>query len=256
MTDTTTATAPSAAEGAADAALRAEIQNFDIISDTNSFGWEEKDNNGKTQSYGWDATVNDSTAAILANPPLSTFSPTDREAILARAKEFGGGEKAEQRAIAEMMTKRAVNARLMAGPGPGANPYQIEVFQLARDKYEIELQMDKVEAELQAISSHRTEYDPVTGKPKAVPVFKLEGEQRRQWEAKLLRLGEHLAALTGTEGESRLQRALDAAVAERKAAADRIDMRREAGARADAMVREEEVERMAKALAAKKRVQV
>lgn len=256
MTDTTTATAPSAAEGAADAALRAEIQNFDIISDTKSFGWEEKDNNGKTLTYGWDATVNDSTAAILANPPISTFSPADREAILVRAKEFGGGEKAEQRAIAEMMTKRAVNARLRAGPGPGANPYQVEAFAQANERYALEEEIRRIGARLGEVVSHRTEIDPATGEPKAVPVHLLQGEERRQWEANLSVKCRDLAHLEGEEGKQRLASALDAAVAQRKEAAQRIDMLREADARADAMVREEEVERMAKAKAAMKRTRV
>lgn len=245
MTDTTTtAPAPSAADAATDAALRAEIAGFDLLRDTDHTAFAAHDN------------LSAPALAALRSPPLSALSPADRAEVSRRLNESRPHdfEAAQRKFIDEVVRERAIEARLKAGVPK--NAYQAECFQLHFDTLAVEAEMDRIDKRLSEVASHRTEIDPNTGQARAVPVPLLRGEDRDGWIKRYAELGAKLANLKGGDGERRLGAALDRAVADHKRMADQVELHREADALADKTIRDEELARLAKGKAAMKRTLV
>jgi ATP-dependent Lon protease len=143
--------------------------------------------------------------------------------------------------IREELEANSFDQKLKAGIASDANAYQREMFDMSRELHQYNRQIGQAQERLNEVAS----YDPETGQP----VHRVTGEQRRQLDAELKRLQYAQANLIGMEGDTRLAKAKAQAVADIRASAQQIEEHREADRRADQMVREARINRMAEAKA-------
>lgn len=193
----------------------------------------------------------------------SALPPEHRDPILAAMANAPQErrEAIEDRMVAEALNKVRIGLRMEAGLGKDANAYERERFNIARDFERLDKEEMAIQTELAAVDHWRPEFDdrgypvidPATGQQRVKAYDKLQGEARRGRETRLREIINAKKALETVEGPRRAAKALREAVAERKRLLARTEIQAAAEKRAEEILREEEVEELARAFAKRKR---
>jgi hypothetical protein len=141
--------------------------------------------------------------------------------------------------------------RVKIGVGKDALPYHREQVAIASDFRELVRQFDQLSDELAAVRGHRTEFDPVTGEAKAMPIPAISEERRRACVIQQDDLLRRMRLLDGVEGEQRTAKAMAETVAMLKERERQVADGLEIDRRAQHQAREE---RLNKAAAARARM--
>jgi hypothetical protein len=186
-----------------------------------------------------------------ATVPLTALPDRFRTPIEAQLRNLPDHRRAaeEPRLIAEALRQNSLQLRVKAGAGEGANPYQQEVFQLARDRQQLEQEAWRLETELAEVVRWDNVTDPATGKATPVPVEAVQGEARKAKQGRIDEIGRHLKQLEGIEGQRRLQKAMKLTLEAEKAQREQLADNAEADRRARELVREERINKQAQARA-------
>lgn len=203
-----------------------EIANFDPVDDTA----------GPVKMEGGWASM------LPTTVPLTSLPPRFADPIKAKLANVSSAERPalEAKLINEALRQNSFEVRVKAGPGEGANAYQIESFAQARDKHELETRAWQLETELAEVVRWDNVVDQTTGQAKPVPVEKVQGHTRQLKVGELAEIQRKLSALE-IEGPNRLKDALkkaaEAEQAKRQQLADHVEVER----RAREMVREDRI---------------
>jgi hypothetical protein len=182
----------------ADNAIAHEIVNFDPVDDVKG--------PVSVTGEGW--------AGLLpATVPLSSLPPKLAQPIIAELATVAPERRAEveARLINAALRQNSLQLRVSAGPGEGANPYQLETFAQANERQELEREAWRLQTVLAEVSHWDNVTDPATGQAKPVAVEKLRGHPRQLAEGSLAEIERKLKALE-IEGPRRLNKALKQAV--------------------------------------------
>lgn len=210
----------------ADNAIAHEIANFDPVNDVRG---------PVTFDGGW-ATI------IPAQVPLTSLPPRIAEPIKAELASASPERRPalEAKLIAEALYSNSLQLRVSAGPGAGANPYQIESFAQAKERQDLENEAWSLRAELADVARWDNVADPKTGKQQPVAVERVQGHPRKLKEGRLNEIERKLEALK-IEGPRRLKKAMQEAVEAHKAKQQQIADEAEARRRAEQIVREDRI---------------
>lgn len=176
----------------------------------------------------------------------TALPPHLRDPILQQLSSMAPGERRdteEHRLVMEAGYGVRSALRMRAGAGRNANSYHRELFAIEGELFEADRALIAAEQELADVSG----YDPATGKP----IDRLQGQARKEKEAYRDRLLHRISQIKddGPERQLRLQKALNAAVAERRAAEARAEEEREAQALAKENARNKRIEERASIIA-------
>lgn len=195
--------------------------------------------------------------------PASALPPEHRDPIVAAMANAPEDrrEAIEDRMVAEALNKVRIGIRMDAGLGKDANAYERERFAIARDFERLDKEELALMNELAAVDHGRPEFDdrgnpvidPATGQQRVQWIEKVQGELRRGKVARLQEIINAKKALETVEGPRRKAKALKEAVEERKRLLARTEIQAAAEKRAEEILREEEVEELARAFAKRKR---
>lgn len=131
---------------------------------------------------------------------------------------------------------KVLEARLTAGPGPGANALQLAYFEQHQTQLKLEKESARLREKLDAIGF----IDPVT---KAETPLVTDPDERRRLEIQLGETEARLIRLNGETGQVKLKKALAKAVHARKVAHKEAYIIGEAKRRAATEAREAAIER-------------
>jgi hypothetical protein len=192
----------------------------------------------------------------LPNLSLSALPPESQEAITTKLASVTPGNRDlfEREFITEEAQRLALEARIKAGAGEAATPYQRAYFQRANEVRLLEQEAAKITAQLQEVTHYEHDIDPETGGPLAVPVPRAQGDIRSALEIRLRDIGYELAQKNGREGEKLMADAMAATKAQMKAQREAVAEMEEADEMADRIAREERVRSMAETKARFKRL--
>ena len=177
------------------------------------------------------------------NVTMSSFSPQQQEAILARAGN-DRSERSIQTAIHGFLLDQRRELLIRGGAGDGATQTQRTMLEQANRVRQLSGDIARIDEALADVVSHRTEIGE-DGKAVAVPMYRIQGDNRSGFEAEKRRLQHEMVLIAGIEGERQITEANRAdALAVREAKA-RIAEFREAEALAEKIARDERVQRLA-----------
>lgn len=219
-----------------DAALAAEIENFDPVYDVA----------GPTQLVG--------AVKLPSSIKASGLPPHLRDPIMAQLASVPPARRdaEEARLVNAALYENSLGVHIACGPGEGADPYRREKFALTFEMEETERRSIQIATELAEVVRWDNE-DDGTGQMKPVPVYKVDGQRRAALEAEHRRLTYKFLQLDGPEGERRLAKAKFEAVEAVKAQRAQLAEDKEARTRADEILREERVAQRAELYAKHKR---
>lgn len=166
-------------------------------------------------------------------------------------------EAAEHAAVAAAIRAVRPRLRVLTGAGPDATPLQREQLLIAREVFDHQQAIERLQTDLDEVVRHDTVIDPETGEATAVPVYQVTGDRLRAYQEMQRSHMGHIRALMnpdgtpGFEGAKRLQAAEYESVMARKALAEALED--EAAAKREAAKQERE-ERIAKRVASMKRL--
>jgi hypothetical protein len=183
---------------------------------------------------------------IISQPSLDALSPADQQAVLERAGS--SDPTALQKALLGFLQDRQSELRIRCGPGEGASETErVALCQVNRTRLLTE-EAKKIEAELEDVISHRTEYDEV-GKPHAVPVYRAQGSTRTALMARLDQINHEMLQVAGIDGQAELERATRADAMAARELRRQSEENTEAKRRAEEMLREERINERARTYA-------
>lgn len=181
-------------------------------------------------------------AKFSARRTVSALAPEDRDIVRERLKVFPPsvwGEK-EPEIVQQVIAEKVRALRVKQGPGPNANALTRERWMLAREADELDHKQDLIIAEL----AETVGFDPETGAP--ILRHPVESPKRRALDAELIRLNTVATNIrNGTEGQERLARAREQALAEHKARLMDQHIAAEAKRRGEAQAINERIEKLA-----------
>lgn len=208
-----------------DADLANEISNFDPVYDTPS-------------------PVSLVGNVKLPEMKIDALPPAMRDPILAKLGVTTGTERErlETELVREALYDNSLNTRIQAGLGEHANPYVREVFNITNEARLLEQEFYRIQIDLADIVRWDNVEDAETGQPKPVAVERVQGERRRGMQLRAKEIEHQIAQLRGIEGQRRKQRALRAAIQERKQLAEQVEDHQEVDARAKKIEREDRIQ--------------
>lgn len=159
-------------------------------------------------------------------PPLSALPPHLAGPIKAKLARGSGlaNAQTERQLVLAALYDNSLAARVKGGPGPltdGATHYDQEFFTIARQAAELDQEYLNLSAKLAEIDHVRHDIDPRTGTPAETIVNTVEGDRRRQMEARLAEIERQTKAHEAEAGR-RLQKALKQSVEAQKALTERV----------------------------------
>ncbi|HWJ68867.1 MAG TPA: hypothetical protein VNS79_02300 [Sphingobium sp.] len=165
----------------------------------------------------------------LSEPTLSAFPPDQQDIIRQRAGS--NSPEAIKGAIHSYLMDRKRDFLINAGAGEGATHTQRVMLEQASKVRDIKAELDRVDAELAEVVGYETQFDE-KGAPIPVPIHRLTGQRRKEWEARRATLGHQMGLIAGIEGEREISEAnrADAVAAHemRTMLADHKEIRRRA----------------------------
>ena len=195
----------------------------------------------------------------FAAPGLEALAPEDRTAVRARMEAAGIAPARQSEREAEFvdahLRSKLSRIRVLTGLGDGATPYHREQCAIAREYGDLVAEYERYEEEIGRVANYRNEIDPVTGEPRAVPVFAIQGTRRAAYNAHMDDLVRRAALLIkedgsrGIEGERRRQAALAETVALLKSRDEALAERAEAKRRGAELAREARINKQAESIA-------
>lgn len=215
-----------------DNALAHEISSFNHLADTNGAAAESKLVLSRTEF----------------KPTLSALAPAMRQPILAQLGGLTGParEQRESELVIAAMKQRQLEVRVHQGPGVGANAYQVEMFAQAKQLQQLDREYQRIVGELGEFDGFKTgDIDPATGEPAAEKIYRYTGDRRRAMEQRLAAITQEVTHIEGGEGDRRLRKALEKAVADTKKSRDQVNILHEAKARAEHNAREDRINQLA-----------
>ncbi len=189
---------------------------------------------------------------ITAEPSLSMLPPEARERVAGKMANVRDDHGIfERQFVMEELQANSDRLKVLAGPGKDANEYQRECYGIERERYDLQSEELRIEAELAEVVGHRTEHNDA-GEAIAVPIYRFAPETRqgRQEALQLVRY-----RLTQLEREAPARRAAAAKLTQDRIAKANEDLAimAEAKAQADAENRKLRVDRLAEAFAKNRR---
>lgn len=168
----------------------------------------------------------------------------------------------EHQLVTAALKQNSVELRIKAGPGEGANAFQQERFQLAREIHELGVQEAAIYQQLAEVERWEPVFDEISGERvidrntgqqmvKAVEVIR--GPRRTAMEVRAKELAYQAELLQGVEGDRREQKALKEAVETHKRQQQQLADEQEARRRGDEAIREERINARAEAYAKNRR---
>ena len=148
-----------------------------------------------------------------------------------------GSEKREPTdfsALPEKTAAKVLEARMVSGPGPHANPWQVAVWDQWRREADLEKEQARILADLDEVRG----FDPDTGK--GIPAIGSE-QRRKAMSYRLLEISGERERLAGAPGQMQLQKAMSEAIQNEKARIKREYILSEAKRRAAADAMDEEI---------------
>lgn len=215
-----------------DNALANEIVTFDHLADTNGSAAESRQVLSRTNFV----------------PTVETLAPAMRPAIIEQLGGLAGEARAkrETELVTQAMASLALNARVMQGPGAGANAYQVEMFEQANRMRQLDEELKRISSQLADFDGYKTgAIDPTTGQPTAEKIYRYQGDRRLALELRLGEIAQVASHIEGAEGTRRLKLALEKAITDTKNSRDQIAVMQEARARAVHLAREERIDQLA-----------
>ena len=158
-------------------------------------------------------------------------------------------------AIEEVLYQHAYETNVFSGPGENATPFQREDFAIVREAADVEMRMFQIELEFLKAIEWSNEVDERTGASAPKQRDLMHPETRRQLEFERDELRHRFNLLTGIEGHRRRQKATLETIALEEAREREAQMLAEVERRSDEIIREEQVEERARALAKMKRTE-
>jgi hypothetical protein len=231
MTDSTPA--PAATPAPTDAQLEAQIASFDPVFDVPG------------------------PVSVKGNPNLPELSlqalpPEARDIINAKLAGVTPGNRNlfEREFVTEEATRLAFEARVKAGVGEGATPYQRVCFEIANQVRLLDARAAALTAELQEVTRYENGgFDAETGQPLAIPVPRWQGDNRTARQNELNEIAHRKALLEGHEGAKLRDEAMAATKAQMKETREALEDHAEAERMARTMERDARIKRMAEAKA-------
>jgi hypothetical protein len=186
-------------------------------------------------------------------PPLRAAAEADLLGVPPHMRE-----SAERRAVQKVLSDNALRIRARAGFDESVGPYWQEFAAITSEYNSLMDEVARLDIEMAQVERWDTEFDERGNpQPKAVPVLSglsLRHAQMRQHDLlyKAGLLAKEDGSL-GSEAAGRMQRALHADVELQKAKRDQIEIDQAARKRAEEIVRDERVTKLADAYAKSKR---
>lgn len=152
-----------------------------------------------------------------------------------------GSEKREPTdfsALPEKTAAKVMEARLVSGPGPHANPWQVALWEHHRREADLDKEQKRILSDLEAVRG----YDPSTGE--GIPAINSE-QRRKALNYRLLEISEDRERLAGAPGQMQLEKAMADAIHREKVRLKREYIQMEAKRRASAAAMDEEIENAA-----------
>jgi hypothetical protein len=222
-----------------DQELAASIANFDIIADVPS----------PIEMVGEFKEPKRFSADMLPDGP--------RDWVKQQLVSIPAGEardKREHELTLMVLRDNSKFVRMRLGAGNGANAYQREVLSIGGELDQLNSEFQRIQNSLnEVLRLEVTGIDPVTGEQPTKTIYRYEGDARQKMGFRLAEITRHIAALEGPEGDRRKQKALLSAVEAHKTQQATLNRAAKAKARADEILEEEEVERLAQAFAKNRR---
>lgn len=252
--DTTGSTLPAAQDytiAPEDAELANQITNFDPVFDvpspTTVIGGTHKPVTGELSAKMLPPEAQQEIRQKLANVPVSQAA------------------KRENELVRQYLHEKALEVRIKAGPGAGANEFQRERFHIAAERHQAEREILRITEQLAQVdrwepvldpNTGKAVIDPKTGQPQVKAIETVTGERRTGLERRIDELNHKIMLLEGPEGDLRERKALHAAVQSAKAKQAQLEEDREARKLGESMNREERVKAKAEAYAKRGRNQL
>lgn len=140
--------------------------------------------------------------------------------------------------LSETARARVVEARVIAGPGPNATPWQRAIHAQYQRMAELEQEQSRILAQLDEVRG----YDPETGKP--IPMLS-SPERRKALSYRLAEIADDKARIEGEPGQRKLEKELAKAVVAEKRRIKHAYMIAEAKRRAAVSEMDAEIDRLA-----------
>lgn len=219
----------------------------DTTSDTPDFLPSDDDLRAEIGSQGimdqpsWNSAKGDPAfLAKLSTLPktVSALAPADRDVILAEVNKLPMALRPAKEAelVAKHIEAKAVAARMKQGPGDGADAYAKARWSVARNMQDLNTEADRI-----AIRLGEVTYDEKTGA--AISVYPEGSYGRQQMEGRLRDIEIALRDLEGPGGDAILSRAMEKALADKKAYLTDLHVEAETQRRAKAQLVNERIER-------------
>nr|WP_298897660.1 hypothetical protein [uncultured Altererythrobacter sp.] len=200
---------------------------------------------------------------ITGNLSSSMLPPEARQEIQQKLANVPQNlrEKRENELVREHLHQKALEVRIKAGPGEGANAFQKERFHIAAERHQAQSEILRIAKELSQVLRWQPVFtdqgepviDPETGQQKVEAINAVQGERRTGMERRIAELEHKLTLLDGPEGDQRERKALWQAVQDAKSKQAQIDIEHEARAKAEDIVRQEMIDAKAEAYTKGKR---
>lgn len=222
-----------------DADLAREIEDFDPVADTA----------GNATLSNADLSRLPSTFKATSLPPHLRTDVEDKLRDVPAERR----EERESQLVAETLREIALQSRIASGLSADANAFQREMFEIAGESQRLEREAWDIHAKLSDVSHWEPVYNEAGTLSGNKAVEKVQGQPRKQLEARLKEIDRHLADLKGPAGHRRLAKAKFEAVQQVKAQRRQIDELHRAKKLAEDMVSEERVRKLAEGLAKRHR---
>jgi hypothetical protein len=204
---------------------------------------------------------------ITGNLKVSMLPPEAQQEIRQKLADvpITLAEKRENELVREYLHQQALELRIKAGPGEGANEFQKERFHIAAERHQAQKEIMRIAEQLAQVDRWVPVLDEVTGKPvvdsdtgqpKVQAIETIRGERRTGMERRLAELQHKINLLDGPEGDLRERKALHAAVQSAKSKQAQLEEDREARKLGESMSRDERIKAKAEAYAKRGRNQL
>lgn len=203
----------------------------------------------------------------LGDLSLKMLPPETREMLEGKLRDvpLNLRQQRENELVRQHLTEKALELRIKAGPGEGANEFQRERFHIAAERHQAEREILRITEQLAEVDRWEPILDEITGKavidrktgqPQVRAIETITGERRTGLERRIAELNHKIMLLEGPEGDIRERKALHAAVQSAKSKQAQIEEDREARKLGESMNREERVKAKAEAYAKRGRNQL
>lgn len=193
----------------------------------------------------------------ISAPTIAALAPEAQQRVREKLVAVPESLRPEREAhfVQAELEQASYRFKVLAGPGEGANTYQRECFAIARDIYDLERQIDALNADMTDVVGYRNEVD-ANGNPNPVPIFRLSEHARDGRAQTVADLRRKVALLEGREGDHRRSEAAKDTANQIAQQNEQLEVMAEAKRRAEVQVREERIEHLAESFAKSKRTNI